>query len=235
MDAHLVGLPVRIPVKEVYRYMGCPLEQSDISPALQEMVEEEMAAAYPLLSPKASCATYDYDAQTHYAATPGKGLEITGLSIRRHLHGCEKVTIFTCTVGAEIELKIDTYFGAGEYTRALIMDAIGSAAVEEVADTINKYVQHAAHKQAYHLVSRFSPGYGDWDLAIQKELVAAAGGHTIGIQVTPSSLLLPRKSVSALIGWIPGAGDPVRTASSPCNTCTLPRCDNPICKGGNIS
>lgn len=231
----LTDLPIHIPIKEVYRYMGYPKECQDIPSAVEHMVAEEVATALPVLLPKATYLTCGYDKNTHCVLIPDGGLKITGTEIQNHLAKCTKVSIFTCTIGSSIEPLIDTYFRDGEYTRAIIVDAIGSAAVEYVADTLNQYLSAAAHREKHHLVSRFSPGYGDWDLSIQEDLVTAAGGRAIGIQVTASSLLIPRKSVSGIIGWIQGFNQQQPLHVSPCLLCQIPRCNNPICKGGQNS
>lgn len=231
----LDDLPVQIPLKEVYRYMGYPEEYQDIPANIIAMVKEEVSSACNLLLPKATYLTCDYNPATGNISSPCCNMKVSGTTIQSHLAACVKVTLFTCTIGTAIEPKIDDYFKSGEYTRAIILDAVGSATAESTADMLNQYIENAAYCQKHHLVSRFSPGYGDWDLSAQQELVAAAGGQSIGIQVTEASLLIPRKSVSGLIGWVPGL-DSTRgmPAQSPCDTCLLPRCNNPICKGGSF-
>jgi len=232
----LVDMPIHIPIREVYRYMGYPASYQAIPPALNTMVEEEIAAALPLILPKATYATYEYDAENNRAVLPApKTLPINGSIIQNHLRKCKKVTLFTCTISSAIEPVIDDHFKNGEFTRAIILDAIGSAAVEYATDTLNQYVHATAYRQDYKLTTRFSPGYGDWNLIIQQELVQAAGGPDIGIQVTESSLLIPRKSVSGVIGWIPKGTVQGESQTSPCLICKVHNCDNPICKGGNIS
>jgi hypothetical protein len=173
-----------------------------------------------------------YDAAEEIMYNKEGNLQLLGPNICEHLINCTKVTIFTCTIGAAIDPLIDTLFKAGEFTRALALDAIGSAAVEYAVDTLNQYLHAAAYRQQYSLVSRFSPGYGGWDLTIQKELVALAGGTAIGIKVTDASLLIPRKSVSGIIGWVPGLDKMQQGMTSPCTLCQIPKCKNPICKGG---
>lgn len=236
MSEVLADLPINIPIKEVYRYLGYPESCQEIPPALRLMVEEEIAAALPLIQPKAAYATYDYDKKTNRVVLPEqKTLIILGSAIRNHLHNCAKVTVFACTISSALEPAIDMYFKTGEYTRALILDAIGSAAVEYATDILNQYILAAAHRQNYRLVSRFSPGYGDWDLSIQQNLVRAAGGDAAGIRVTESSLLVPRKSVSGIIGWVPDKTSQEELPTDPCSICKIKDCNNPICKGGTFS
>jgi hypothetical protein len=231
----LVDLPIHIPLGETYRYMGYPPNHTDIPKMVTDMVEEEIAAAVSIITPKATYLTSEYNPIQHVVYYKEGNLHINGDSIQLHLAQCTKATLFTCTIGGAIETYIDTYFKSGELTRAIILDAIGSAAVEYVADTLNQYLIAAAYRQNSGMVSRFSPGYGDWDLSIQRELVDTAGGTAIGIHVTPTSLLVPRKSVTGIIGWIPGGIDYVNISKSPCEICHMPRCKNPICKGGKLT
>jgi len=51
-----------------------------------------------------------------------------------------------------------------------------------------------------YLTDRFSPGYGDLPLEVQPALLEAAQAHRIGVTAAPSLMMIPQKSVSALIG-----------------------------------
>lgn len=228
----LTDLPIQIPLGETYRYMGFPSGFNGIPDQIVRMVEEEISGAASIVTPRATYHTLAYDAEEHIVYNKEGKLQLLGASICGHLIKCTKVTLFTCTIGPAIDPLVDTCFKAGEFTRALVLDAIGSAAVEYTADTLNQYLHAAAYRQQYSLVSRFSPGYGGWDLTIQKDLVDLAGGTAIGIEVTDTSLLIPRKSVSGIIGWVPGLDTIQQIVTSPCTLCQIPRCTNPICKGG---
>lgn len=226
----LLDFPIHIPLLEAHRYMGFPLG-FDIPKQIARMIDEEVALAADLITPKATYYTMDYDKNNNVVYNKEDNLNLCGASINNHLVNCTQATLFTCTIGPNLDTLIDTCFKTGEFTKALVLDAIGSAAVEYVADTLNQYLSTAAYRQRYSLVSRFSPGYGGWDLAIQKDLVALAGGSAIGITVTDTSLLIPRKSVSGVIGWQPGLNLNVNTPP-PCELCQIRKCKNPICKGG---
>lgn len=85
-----------------------------------------------------------------------------------------------------------------------MMDAVGSETVEAAVDELHwKILQSQTEKYGLKVTPRFSPGYGDWKLTIQKELVETSGGNRIGISVTPSSLMIPRKSITAVLGFEP--------------------------------
>ena len=52
-----------------------------------------------------------------------------------------------------------------------------------------------------HLTERFSPGYGDLDMAVQKDLCLVLDtGRTIGVTLTESCMMVPVKSVTAIVG-----------------------------------
>ena len=51
------------------------------------------------------------------------------------------------------------------------------------------------------LIMRFSPGYGDWALSAQRELLRMLdASRTVGVSLTDTMLMVPSKSVSAVIG-----------------------------------
>jgi cobalamin-dependent methionine synthase I len=104
------------------------------------------------------------------------------------------------TIGSAIEDEIDNLFLAKEYTKGLIMDAAATTATEMVADQLNRYIDELAAKRGFKTTWRYSPGYGDWPLAQQSALVKAIHADKIGITLTTSCMLMPRKSVTAIIG-----------------------------------
>ena len=72
---------------------------------------------------------------------------------------------------------------------------------------------------------RFSPGYGDWDVHAQPDLLRLTQAETIGISLTESFMLRPRKSVTAVIGLLRGA-DEKKDAPKSCASC--PKSDCPF-------
>ena len=55
-----------------------------------------------------------------------------------------------------------------------------------------------------YLTDRFSPGYGDLPLTVQKDLCGVLDTRrTLGLTVNESMLLIPEKSVTAVMGICP--------------------------------
>ena len=88
---------------------------------------------------------------------------------------------------------------ARDMARAVILDACGSALVEKGCDEAERDI--AVRFPGLYLTDRFSPGYGDLPLSLQPGICAVLDAERrVGIHVTPSFLMNPSKSVTAVIG-----------------------------------
>ena len=72
---------------------------------------------------------------------------------------------------------------------------------------------------------RFSPGYGDWPLEQQPEMVRLAESEKIGVHLSDASMLVPRKSITAIIGLAKkDAAAPPKPSPSGCAVCAKTDC-----------
>ncbi len=138
-----------------------------------------------------------------FALTPDGGFE--GVSFRpeggdvpRLLFGCEAVICFAATLGMEFEALMRRT-QARSMAEAVVLDACGSAAIENVCD--NLCGDLAAAEAPLCLTDRFSPGYGDFPLTQQHDFCAMLDAQRrVGITLSDSGLMTPQKSVTALLG-----------------------------------
>ena len=85
--------------------------------------------------------------------------------------------------------------------RTSVFQAAGAAMIEAYVDDVNRKLRDAYAKKGLYLRPRFSPGYGDLSLALQKDIVRILNTpKTIGVSLTDGCLMVPSKSVTALIG-----------------------------------
>lgn len=120
------------------------------------------------------------------------------------LRDAEKVVVFMVTIGPDLEQKVKLLMDAGNMTEAVILDAIGSETADAAADKIHHSVlKKLAQTAGFTVTPRFSPGYGDWPVTVQRDVLQICDGKQIGITVNDSFLMQPRKSVSAVLGWKP--------------------------------
>jgi cobalamin-dependent methionine synthase I len=127
-------------------------------------------------------------------------LVIKNKNIARLLKDAEKTVLFVTTIGSALEKEINRLFSAGEPTKAVILDAVGSEAVEVLTDT----VQEALTQQAgpYRPTPRFSPGYGDWPVNENKAILRLLAAQTIGVKMSAQCMLSPQKTVTGIWGLV---------------------------------
>ena len=181
-----------IPRDEVLRYLG--YRGQSIDDNLRMQIENCIRAVK-------DCAK----ARLTYRVLPVKdckieGLELQGNDIRKLLEGCHLAIAMAATLGPEAEALLRRT----EVTNradAVIMDSAQSSAIENVCDNFESDVRLEYRKQGLYLTDRYSPGYGDLPLTSQKtiaELLVAE--KRIGLTVTENMIMIPRKSVTCIIG-----------------------------------
>lgn len=135
------------------------------------------------------------------------------ISIKKHLEGCNKIVLMAVTLGTDVD-QLLRRTQITDMAMAVIIDAGASILVEQLADEFQKSI-----KAGPFMTSRFSPGYGDWSITEQSRIVRLLDGQRqIGLNVTKDSLMIPRKSITAVMGI---AGHPVKGCLATCDECVL--------------
>ena len=143
-----------------------------------------------------------------------------GNIILRQLRGSEAFALFICTSGLEFEAYQQRLKEQGDMVRVFIADALGSVIAEKCADQMEKALQESIDKLGWKHTNRFSPGYCGWHVSQQQLLFPLFQGHTCGVKLTDSSLMVPIKSVSGIIGL----GEKVRKLEYTCGLCDFKQC-----------
>ncbi len=121
--------------------------------------------------------------------------------LSKNLCGCKRAILFSATIGIEIDRLIAKY-GRISPTKALMFQAIGAERIEALCDAFCKEIEK---EKDVSLKPRFSPGYGDLGLLVQKEVSAVLKlSKNIGVTLNDSLLLSPSKSVTAFAGVVEG-------------------------------
>ena len=127
-------------------------------------------------------------------------IRVKSAALHRNLLGCEEVILFAATLGLEVD-RLIARAGAGRVAEGAIYQAAGAALIEEVCDTANAALRQESLAEGWYLRPRFSPGSGDVPIPCQPEIARLLRTpERIGLTVTDSMLLLPIKSVTAVIG-----------------------------------
>lgn len=143
-----------------------------------------------------------------------------GKIILRQLRGSEAYALFICTSGVEFEAYQQRLMKEGDMVRVFIADALGSVIAEKCADRMEEVLQESIDKLGWHHTNRFSPGYCGWHVSQQQRLFPLFHGVTCGVTLTVSSLMVPIKSVSGIIGL----GKGVRHLGYTCGLCDFKQC-----------
>lgn len=181
-------LDVRPP--DVCSFIGAVGESAcELFPLIDSAIQEMS----PLLTPR---ACYDeYDIRIDGKLIDLGFAKIESEDLAKHIKGCRKIILIAATVGIGADRLIAKY-SLTEPSRALVMQAVGAAAVECFLDKITPDL--GAGRE---LCRRFSCGYGDLPLELQKDIFAALSCEkNIGVTLNTSLLMTPTKSVTAIIG-----------------------------------
>lgn len=192
--------------QEAVRYAGAP-DKSVYAPAVVAGICREVLL---MIEPAACWEEYAYRPEARLVlATPAYALPSCDLA--RHLGGAEQVAVLAVTIGEAVEAFSRRLFAEGRYSEALLAEGAASAAVEQAADQLCAHLERQYRQQGLVLTSRFSPGYGDWQLDEQPAALLLAKGEAIGVSLTKSLMLTPKKSITAIVGWRQAQGMPART------------------------
>lgn len=166
-----------------------------------------------------------------------------GRIITRQLRGSEAYALFVATSGREFELLQKLFKQSGDMVKTFIADAMGSAIAEKTADRMEESLEKTLLTGTapssvtpgsqflipnsqfptanFSHTNRFSPGYCGWHVSEQRKLFSLFPvADPCGVHLTESSLMLPIKSVSGVIG----IGRNVRKLDYTCGLCDYTQC-----------
>jgi hypothetical protein len=130
------------------------------------------------------------------------------------------IAFFIATCGEKVELLSKRLMKEGHSLEGLIVDLIGSEIAECTADIVYKKIESDVVSSGLHITNRYSPGYCNWPVSDQQKLFSLLGQNTCGVRLTPSSLMIPLKSVSGIVG----IGEFVQFRGYACSVCNVDHC-----------
>ena len=214
----------RVDRAEMLRYLGW--SGQEIEPDLERRMELVVERLELDVEPRGVRQVFAVDPTGVDAAgmpcirLEGTEIELRGRDIYRHLKDARLCAVIACTLGMGAERKLRT-MGSQSPLEGAVFDAACSAYVEAAVGQMDEQAKRDAGKFGLTGNWRFSPGYGDCPLTAQRPIVAALNAtRLIGLTVTPTDLLMPTKSVTAVIGLFDGEVHDAETRPT-CNVCRL--------------
>lgn len=209
---------------EVLRYLG--YRGQNLSENLMNKIHSVRIESKSLFQPKFIYDVYSINKSEKNVEITGTSLKLLGKDINKLLKDCDKCILMAVTLGNNIERRI-RFYERIDLTKAVILDACATTAVEEICDLIQNKIKEGYIKEGKSLTFRYSPGYGDLSLDIQKDFMNVLNAERrIGVTVSEHMLLFPRKSVTAIIGIKNGYGNNQKYTCVSCsnyNTCCYRR------------
>ena len=144
------------------------------------------------------------------------GARFTSRDLAAHLKGCEEALLLGATLGSRVDAAIRR-LSLGSVAEGAAAQAVAAALIESYCDEVQARFDTGGLAQR----PRFSPGYGDWDLAEQRLLFPVLNcAKLIGLTLTDGCMMAPSKSVTAVIGL----STDVQCVWNKCMTCGNVNC-----------
>ncbi len=210
---------IKIDKNEVYRYLG--YKKQEVNRECAELIEK-------CINEVESAANYSACYERFPIKINGDGSIDLGFctavseSLKKNLSGCGEIFLFVATLGTGVDRIINKY-SLTSPARAVMVQAAGAAAIEEWCDHICKRLAALCIGEGKYLRPRFSPGYGDLALEMQKPIFSVLDANRkIGATLSESYLMLPTKTVSAIVGI---GGEKMDCYAKGCKACAKKNCE----------
>ena len=191
---------IEIDSYEVLRYLGYKKElitAEDIS-----QVESFLPEARACLKPAACWGRFEVEMLSDNKISFPYG-QIVSKDLSKNLTtSCREIFLFAASIGLEYDRLVQRS-RISSMAKSSFLNAIGAAAVENVCDRLNEELRQLAADEGKSLRPRYSPGYGDYNLENQRGIfdLLTPSKH-IGLTLKDNLIMVPEKSVTALIGII---------------------------------
>ncbi len=126
------------------------------------------------------------------------GKVLKGRSIEDFVKGSRSATLIVATLGSEYDETMNRFHEKGDDLTSFFLDGIGSEMVEYFIRDLDSLLR----KEKGEGGPRISPGYGDLPLSLNAWIIEKLDAGKIGVSYDPETfIMVPRKTISALIGW----------------------------------
>ena len=183
--------PAEPSIKEILRYAGVKQSDNEILPLIESCINEikeklSFRVCYRVLSVNINEDVCDFG-----------DFKVNSKDLAKNLKDSEHVLIFASTIGIEIDRIIAKYSRISP-SKTLIFDALGAERIEALCDS---FCEEFSKEKGVLLKPRFSAGYGDLPLTVQREIFSQLNpDRKIGLTLNESLLMSPSKSVTAFAG-----------------------------------
>lgn len=216
----LDGLEIDPDHGELLRYMGYP---AGVTPPerVARQIDLAVEASREHLRPRATYSLYEVIRQDKRSLTLGNQATFKG-AIGQYLRGARYAAVFLATAGKEIVQFAEDTFRSGNSLGGFILGAIGSRIAEGAVEAIVEHLRGCV-LPGDALTLRYSPGFCGMNLDQQRLIFELVETSAVGVELLPSLLMKPIKSVSGILGV--GPAEEIEAYGSACDRCPLLDCN----------
>lgn len=186
-----------IRIKEAIRYLGYGRQAVD-EPTLA-LVHESLKELEIIAEVKFVYRIFELS-YTDINSVKVNNITIRSQNLIKNLSGCEKCILFGITLGAMVDRVLQKYEKIN-MAKAVVFQACAAAYLEEECNKMQLSWAEELKQEEKYLRPRFSPGYGDFSILHQKDILDLLDApRKIGLTMTESCMMTPTKSVTAVIG-----------------------------------
>jgi hypothetical protein len=207
-------------VKKILKMLGVPPGKED--QYLRSTISELIDKCIGLCTPQASYSVFSnpkFNDSSGLMHLEDETFQLNKM-VTQALCKSTEVVLFVCTCGSEVESYANHFMKEGQALEGYIADLIGSEIAEGTAEFIHIKIESDMATYGLKITNRYSPGYCNWPVSDQQQLFALFGENNCAVQLSESSLMLPIKSVSGIIG----AGKNVKNRGYRCTLCDTEHC-----------
>lgn len=218
MHTEIRDFDIKLTFQDVLKGQG--VDPGRASDRLAETAEAVLEETHALIEPAAIYMVTPVTDFEHKTIRFNGG-SFEGPLVAKAFAGAEHLYIAVCTIGDALENRVQELMGENP-VKALALDGAGIAAVGKVSQAVEDIISAETFKIKSDLGMRAQPGQEGWPIEQQAALFSVLPAENIGVTLTESFLMIPRKSVSLVVG----RGTKMKSAVSPCDFCSKRhRCD----------
>ena len=195
------NIPLSLETGQVLRREGIR-QYSSVKTEIEALIGELLVSIKDdhLLEPAIAYEIYPITKVDHHQLSLAGDTVLHGPSLTSLLSNAEEIVTVVCTIGPKLENQVTDCLGRSEPLRGLLLDGIGNAAMDSLTQEVCRLIVSAALRRGYQTSSPFSPGMHGFPITEQWQLLHLVPAEQIGVSLTASGVMFPRKSASMVIG-----------------------------------
>jgi len=215
----LRNIPLSLNMEQILRRQGIR-NQSKVRAQTIQLLHEllDSASELHLLEPSIAYELYPVTKVSADRLCLENGVVLSGPLLPSILSSAKELAVAVCTIGAKLEETVADLFEKSKPVHALLLDGIGSAAVDCLTQETCQLIRQVS-AQGYQVSSPLTPGMHGLPLSEQWQLFKLVSAEQIGVHLTSSAMMIPRKSASMVIGI--GPDMPTWTQAQVCSRCNM--------------